>query len=103
MPPKRRLLAELGGLRWASDAAVSALLNRLDRHLDIGVAASRQTVRRAVAANLELDTPYGRLPTTVEPPVQRGGTIIVELVNPLRIDPCPLRELPQVRKDARKR
>ena len=82
-PGKRQKLADLSGLKWASDAAVQAILQRLDEQGSlVGHAPSRRTLARAVETRVQEPTIYGSMLQTLPLQVVDGTTWEWHIISP---------------------
>ena len=82
-PSKRQRIAQLSGLKWASDSAVEAVLQRLeDQGALLGAAPSRRTLARAVVEGVQAPTLYGPTLHTIPLDMDDNTTFDWHVVNP---------------------
>lgn len=82
-PLKRQRLSQLSGLKWASDSAVAAVLQKLDEQgALVGSAPSRRTLARAVEEQVQLPTLYGPVLHTIPLDMHDNTVFHWHVVNP---------------------
>ena len=75
-PPgkRRRALAQLANLRCASDAAVAAIIRKVQSLENVPAQPSARAVAQALEADLlGVDTPYGPLLQNITLPMEDGS------------------------------